>query len=238
MDPLHIFIKVDDSGVKQNLDSRHKRVYASVNSAAFVINQIERRYEVLESELLQYDEFKRRIGSEKPKPGSMSLDMGYQHGNSLVAQAWDLVDWIERLRKIMGKVSGVKKNAPWLRNLVKGLKPTEELRHFIQHFDRSLSVILDGSYPLMGSLIAFFSCKGQPYVRVLISTPARYAGDQHVHISGFLLPKELGDSVGEVTLSVANQHLNISQMVNMVREARSSFAKDVRESYDFEWPAG
>lgn len=235
MKPSLLVISVDPGAVKSQPDAGHKRIYASVNAAAFTLNQIGIRMRTLAEMLVEYDEKRRKAGAAI-RGGQTNLDIGYERGNEIVGLAWDVVDWMDRLRKIMAGVSGVKKNTRWYRNIVESLKHAESLRNLFQHFDSSLKMFVTGTYPVMGSLAAAYPSDTGPYVRVLISTPARYIGDQTIHIAGFELPESVRGAVGSITLSVGEAFLDLSEVWDRLQRAKLDFAEYLRQEYGFSWP--
>lgn len=231
----HIFIKVDQGEVANVTDPKAKRVYVTVNAAAFTINTIERKFEALQRRLRAFDE---PLCKERRavNPGEVSIHLADEIGNELVAEAWDVIDWIDRLRRIMGVMVGVPRKEMWYAQLMQSIARAEEPRHRFQHFDNTLSYIVKKTYPVMGALIAYFPISGsKARGRIILSTPARFAGDDNIGVA-FNVPELMFD-VGGVCLSVAQETVCVSGMVHDIRAARTYFARYLSARYGFAWPA-
>lgn len=100
-------ISVDESGVTTGSDPKAKRIYFTVNAFVFSINQVRVRFRKLESLLMEFhtsEAVKKELGARQ-----VTIDMRYEKRNGIVAIAWDLIDWLERSRKIFGVVTGIPK---------------------------------------------------------------------------------------------------------------------------------
>ena len=75
---------------------------------------------------------------------------------------------------MLGAVAGVKKKQAWYESAKELLKSVQEVRHFLQHFDREMGKLVKGTFPIGGCVIASFPGAETTYARVLSSTPARY----------------------------------------------------------------
>lgn len=216
---------------------RHKRIYVSLNSVAFIFNQIISRYAVLETMLLDYDAFQK---SSAPAPLSdrlVCMDITYpKRNNSVVGAAWDIIDWMERLRKVLSVSAGIKKNDDWYRAIMSDLPQVEEVRHFLQHFDCQIGKLVDGSYPLMGSVIARYPLENGSYTRILMSTPIRYADDNKILVRGFVVPIAMEGDVDCIVLSIAEKWINISLLMTSLRKAQKRFAQYLLDKYNCPWP--
>ena len=233
---LHIRVHPEQVGKG---DRKHKRIYVSVNAAAFIMNQIERRFAGLEDLLLAYDRLKRseEDGPTQTKDRQVALDMGYERGNDLVSAAWDVVDWIDRLRKVLGAVAGVKRKEDWYRETMKAVGCAKQMRDFFQHYDRSLTTFVDGGYPLMGSVVCSFPAdNGGAYRRVVMATPVRYAGDPGVCVGGIAKTAHASGKVSSIILSIADRFIDLSDVTSTLREGQRHFAAYLADRYQFEWP--
>jgi len=218
------------------VNPKHKRIYVSVNATAFILNQVERRFVALESALLAYDFDCRRDPKENvAHDRGVSFDMGYAKRNDIVSTAWDIVDWLDRLRRVLGVIAGVKKEA-WYKLLMKSLAEVEDVRHHLQHFDKRLEELVGGSYPLMGALIASFPATPGRYTKFLLSTPVRYVADTAIRIHWFRHPDVVRGEVDRVTFSVASVAINLTDIMVRVRKGKAQLAAYLHKRYNFTWP--
>lgn len=128
-----------------------------------------RRFAELERLLVEYDEgyLVTNPGTPRLGDGGFSIGIGYPERNLVVSTAWDTVDWLDRLRKLLGVVAGIKKKELWCQLAVRALADTEDIRNFVQHFDANLQTLVEGNYPLTGTVFASFPCASGYYVRAL-----------------------------------------------------------------------
>jgi hypothetical protein len=219
---------------------KHKRIYVTANLVAFIINQIVRRFIQLELALVEYDEFERAKASESPQPlhdRGVIIDCGYPKRNDIVSTAWDIVDWTERLRKVFGCLTGVKKSSPWYQATFRALANVEDIRNFAQHLDGSIKKLVDGTYPLMGTLMASFpALDGGYYVRILMAGSARYAGDNSIDVPGFSQALNGSHRVECVVLTVADLSINLTLVVSSVSAAKAELEASLKAEYNFDWP--
>jgi hypothetical protein len=65
---------------------------------------------------------------------------------------WNIIDTSHRLRCLLEIMPGIKRNLPWFQLTLRGLKKTEDIRHFIQHFNREIDDLITNVKPLLGHL--------------------------------------------------------------------------------------
>lgn len=224
-------IRVDPGGVIAFASENHKRIYVSVNAIAFAFNQIAERYEKILEILGEID-----AGADTLGPNGVAIELAYPRRNELVGLAWDFVDWANRLGKLLHAAAGVKKSDPWFGAMSRALSATKDVREYMQHFDGSLSELLSGCYPIGGSVTAWYGTFEMLHGRVIVSTPARFAGDSEVTISGYSLPTDMPDAISHVTLSVASRSINISKVFSQIDGAKTLLVAYLRDTYSFEWP--
>lgn len=222
---------------RHNAGDLPKRVYATVNAAAFILNQLADRYQELEKELLNYDACK-RLEENSPHHGRSTVDMGYERRNIIVSKAWDIVDWSERLRKVLGCIAGVKKKAGWYSEAVKALSEIAAIRNFIQHYDREIKSFIHGSYPLMGAVIACYPIDDSShYTRIVLSTPLRSVYHQDVNISGMPDPNGgVKSPIDKVRFSIAGKFVDLSALNRALQRVLQSMKAELTVQYDFQWP--
>jgi hypothetical protein len=220
-------------------DRRHKQIFVSVNAAVFIFDQIRRRFADLETALIEYDDYQRERPHEVDKPlldAGVCIDVGYAKRNDVVSAAWDVVDWADRLRKVLGATAGIKKNEPWFQLVTRALAVVEEVRHFLQHFDASLSTLVTGTYPIMGAVIASFRAPDGYYARILIASTVGHPADTEMKICGYARAVTGFRRVECIVLSVANLSINLSLVESSIIEAQAGFAELLKKRYKFVWP--
>lgn len=228
-----IRVTVANSGVTTAMDSKAKRIYVSVNAFVFAVNQVEFRFKSLESLLMEFDSTKNNLGSRQ-----FSIDIGYKKRNEIVSLAWDIVDWLERARKIFGVISGIPKNNNHYSSIMKLLEPAERFRQILQHYDSEvIKRAVEGMYPVMGGVIATFRRGESWYGRILLSTPARFPGDKEVNIAGvkFIKDNMQGDIDG-ITLSVTSHAINLSEILCKLKLEKIKLSTYLEQTFDFHWP--
>jgi len=235
--PANLKITFANAGIAP--DEKHKRIYVSVNAVAFIINQARRRFSDLEAALIQYDELKKAKGdvpSSMSHDGRVFFDAGYSKRNEIVSAAWDVIDWSDRLRKVLGVLAGIKKNEAWYQIAIRGVAAVEDIRHFVQHFDSNLTKLVEGSYPVMGTVIASFPCSDGYYARALLASAVRYSAEDAIEIAGFARAVKGSGRVECVVLSVADLAVNLTLTISAVAAAQAELAAVLKRDYAFEWP--
>ena len=229
-------ITVDKSAVLTGFDPKSKRIYVTVNAFAFSFNQVDSLFAELESLLKRYHQCQARCTVIHPR--QVSIDMGCPDRNTIVRIAWDIVDWLERARKIFGAVSGVPTKDRVYKSIMATLKPAKDFRNILQHYDADvLKIALADQVPIMGSVIARFKTVDSWMGRVILSAPARFAGDDAIGIYGVgFAENAMRDDVDGITLSVADRTIPLSEIILKLRADQVSLANYLKERYDYEWP--
>ena len=68
----------------------------------------------------------------------------------VIMQAWLVIGNLNKLRCLLDKVSGIKKNEPWFKLFIKKIENVENPRNFIEHYDNELSKLIVEVKPLLG----------------------------------------------------------------------------------------
>ena len=92
------------------------KTYNLLASVVFSMRQIKNRFEAIEKEVCSH----------------------YISVDHIISLGWDMIDWSERLRKLLHVGRGFKKKDEWCQSILNDLGDLEEVRHFIQHFDREV----------------------------------------------------------------------------------------------------
>lgn len=72
--------------------------------------------------------------------------------NNAMRDAWVIIDNLYRLRLVINCASGFDKSRPLFQLTFRKLVPVKPLRHFIEHYDRSLHQIYKDVKPVVGHL--------------------------------------------------------------------------------------
>jgi hypothetical protein len=229
-------VTVNDSGVTEVVDPKYKRIYVTVNAFAFAVNQAELRFKSLESLLMEYHSAE--IKKKPLDPHTFSTDMGYEKRNDIVALAWDIIDWMERSRKIFGVITGIPKKNDFYSAIMKSLEPAERFRQVLQHYDSEvIKPAVTGMYPVMGAIIATFRSGNSWGGRILLSTPARFTGDNEVCVAGarFIENNMRGDVDG-ITLSITNHAVNLSKIWYELELEKEKLSVYLEQTLRYPWP--
>lgn len=225
-----------------DLDGRYKRIYATVNAAAFSLNQVLSHYRTLRELLVEYDSESAGLEDAQSLAGGEGvaclIDLAYPKRNEIVGLAWDLVDWLDRLRKLVRIIGGVKREQQaWYRLAMRLLANVEDVRHTLQHFDERMGEFVKGTFPLHGSVTGTFAGTSAPTRgRVLLSTPARYATDRDVTIAQIELLQEVEGEVDGIIFSIADLSIDLSEVVGGLANVKAGMAASLFEKYGFRWP--
>ena len=133
-----------------------------------------------------------------------------EYNREIVLLCWELVDWFERTRKILGLGAGIKKNEPGYILTFRKLESAEQLRHKLQHFDRFINESKDPSVAPLGSVSAIRIDSNDELV-CLVFTPGIVRSDD-VGLGQFELPDKMVDKVDFVTLELNGERMNLSEV--------------------------
>lgn len=186
--------------------------------------------------LLEYDRAQRDQGETTAEQHrSVTLDIGYKKRDEVVGAAWDIVDWLDRLRCLLRVLAGVKRDA-WYRLFMRALAPVEEVRNFAQHFDREIAGLVKGTFPVFGAVIATFPVEGGCYTRAVVTQPARFMGDSTMQLYWCGQVEEVTAALDRVTFCVATYALNLSDIKSAMAAAKLALADELQRSHKMPWP--
>lgn len=173
------------------------------------------------------------------------IDIGYlrlvgmlknKEGIELVSEetlmeTWAIVSNLNRLRCILGKISGIKKNNSWFRLISRQIDSVEPSRHFIEHYDRSFESILTDVKPVLGH-ISWIRPKGEKEIEIQLIIPGRlrlFKGLGAVNPVG----KQIRDSVDQITIFLGNNELNISNLYYELSDFVRNLESYISQNYSF-----
>lgn len=231
----YLIVKVDESGVNEGLHPKGKRIYVTINAFVFSLNEAYRRFGRMKRLLI---DFNKQEQLTKPlTKGNVTISLDCPHRNEIVSLAWDIVDWLARTRKILGSLAGIPKRGGQHSAMMQALADIPNYRDMLQHYDSDvIQTMVQKTFPIMGSILVAYCDGGEQHGRVILSTPARYAGDPTVSVAGvnsILAPAR--PPIDNITLSIANANINLSKVFNAIDSARDGIHDYLKERYDFDW---
>lgn len=150
---------------------------------------------------------------------------------NLVLMTWEIVDWLERTRKILGQAAGLKKNSPEFQMILRSLKNAKELRDTLQHFDSFLS--RSSAYDLapLGAVSAI-QILDENNMKTSIFTLGTIKPETNLGTTQ--IPKMFYDKVDHVTLKLDGKELNISEILRKLLSFYAHLRTQISEKYPIE----
>lgn len=189
-----------------------RRAHTILNGIAFVFDQIESRYDLIHAYLLKYPETPR--------------------DEVVLGLAWDIIDWVERLRKLLGHGAGLKKKERWYKDAVARLAPAEVIRGQLQHFDRSIEFCLKNQLSVFGHLSAYVITPDHSgyFGVVAVANRERREGlrDNEVWMETVI---DFHPPVDRMILSVGGGNANLTVLHRHLNSMRESFDDYVSRTY-------
>lgn len=151
---------------------------------------------------------------------------------NLVYLVWELVDWLERTRKLLGLGVGFDRKTAYYKEAVAALREAEALRHKLQHFDKFVSSSIGEDQALLGSVTACVHEGIEPdgkheRLRVESFNLGLLRADKH--LGSFEMAENMFDPVDHVTLHLGTESVNLSpilrKLLKFYQEARVELAQ-------------
>lgn len=227
-------LSVNFDGCLIHPDKQHaKRTVLSVHAIIYALNVIESKYEEIEQDLL----FLRAKSAGTKSHRDFTIRFESKKVNSVVGKCWELIDWIDRLRKLLGYAAGLKKREDWYKNLVRALESIKHVRHFIQHFDGELNKYVASSFPLMGSIIAFFPANDGVYMEINVSSPTKTPYDNKIVITkNYVFPESITGEINNITFCLESNTINLSNLFLSIQKGKIDLIKYLESEYNFTLP--
>lgn len=191
---------ISKSSILNNLpnDKLSEREIIFIESIVHSINIIDTSYSRLVSCLYKNDD---DMATESP-----------------LIDVWNVIDSAHRLRCILDKAPGIKKKETWFQISIRKLKETEDIRHFIQHYDREVDNLISEVKPLLGHLSWLF-VESEDRFQVGLIVPGTLRKFQ-----GLALVNPMGKSVRSridlITFNIGKYQVSISdiyfQLIDLV----------------------
>lgn len=154
-------------------------------------------------------------------------------GDAVLSCAWDIINWTERLRKLFGHGAGLKKKDKWYVSALLALKPAEELRHYIEHIDKSVEDSIKTGWPLIGVVNAYVSSPTIPNTYdIAIFGPSVHdaqnisAPSLYIQVQANFTPP-----VDGVKLSMGKHRVNMTGLYQQLKGIKKDFGHYLCETY-------
>lgn len=150
------------------------------------------------------------------------LDISYNRlksllsdGNNLATElpmidVWNIIDSSHRLRCIIEMTPGIKKSSPWFQLTLRKLQKTEDIRHFIQHYNREIDNLITNVKPLLGYLswVENIDEKNFKIGTIIPGYLREFKGLQLVNPAGSLIR----DKIDLITFYIGNYKISLSDI--------------------------
>ena len=128
----------------------------------------------------------------------------------LMIDVWHIIDTSHRLRCILEKTPGIKKNEPWFQLTLRKLQKTEDIRNFIQHYNREIDSLLTNVKPLLGHLSWYEDINDKEFkvVTIIPGNIRKFQGLGVVNPAGRLIR----DKIDLITFYIGNCKISLSDI--------------------------
>jgi len=149
--------------------------------------------------------------------------------NDAIRDAWVIVDNLYRLKLVLDCAPGLDKSSPSYQLVVRKLLPVEPLRHFIEHYNKSLQQVYKDVKPVVGHL-GYLKLLGDKKIGSVFAIPGsirKFKGLGIVNPVG----KKMRDQIDHITLYLGNDSVDISDTYYFL----DSFIKDLELYISKNW---
>lgn len=154
---------------------------------------------------------------------------------SLVYLSWELVDWLERTRKILGHGAGLKTKEPAYKILMSRLASAESFRDELQHFNQFVEQSIGTDFAPLGSVTALRadvvkngSCEEFSFLSFNLGALRGTQTMGHFEMP----PKAMNNRVDHVTLHLGGEQVDLSKIL----EGLLAYYKQLRDDLAKEYP--
>ncbi|MEL7181064.1 MAG: hypothetical protein AAFN63_14635 [Pseudomonadota bacterium] len=154
--------------------------------------------------------------------------------SNLVYLVWELADWLERTRKLLGLGVGFDRKTIHYREAVSGLKKVENLRHKLQHFDRFVSSSVSNNQALLGSVTACV-CEGiestGKHKRLRFESYNLGLLRAEKSLGSIEMPVRMLDTVDHVILHLGSESVNLSEILRKLLKFYQEARVELQQEY-------
>lgn len=185
---------------------KEKRALLLLNSISFVFSTLRRRYRHLCDLLQQY-----HVQNED---------------DEIISTVWDIIDWSDRLRKLLNHGAGINKSEQWYRSIVKGIEPVEKMRNIVQHISGSLEECLRKRTPLFGYLYAFCSGDQLSKGHIVVVLPSGHKAQDIAQNAVYInVGIDFHPPVDHIHFFIGEQRLNVTNLMRLISAGEKNFKK-------------
>jgi len=146
----------------------------------------------------------------------------------LIIEAWSIVDNYNRLYWILSHCPRIKKKSPWIKLMLNELKEVENLRHFIQHYNREIENLYVQSLPLLGYL-CYAIIIDSKRIRTITVIPGyvRKCTLPSINPAG----KEFKMNIDLITYYIGNYTINLSKLLYKTQDFVKEFGNFISTEF-------
>ena len=199
---------------KEDMDPKVYNLFVAI---VFAMEQIKFRFESIEKEVCSH----------------------YQANTSqILALGWDVIDWAEKLRKLLNVGRGLKKKDDWFKEIDTFLSSLKDVRNFIQHFDKEINKPEYIDVTVMGELHLRLTGKYHPHLGSLTFN-ALGGMDRFKMIQLECANKQFnydwismsGGVVDSAKIKLGGSSVDLRSLVSQVHHARQGFNEHLVNKY-------
>ena len=154
----------------------------------------------------------------------------HNEDDEIIATAWDIVDWSERLRGLLSHATGIPSNDPWLNWFRRELEPIEKMRHIIQHLRGSLEACLEDKTALFGTVSAYCSNAEQTAYDIVVAVASPFRSQEVANNSEYLETEiNFHPPVDQVRLRVGRHRINLTNFINLINDGHNKFVERIQQ---------
>jgi len=147
---------------------------------------------------------------------------------SVVLLTWELVDWIDRTKKILRNGAGLQKKGTEYQLLTRLLKNSTELRNVLQHFDKFLTRSMDSDFAPLGAVSVIHQVDNDTIKAMVFNAGVVRSKTDMGRIE---IPRVMHDDVDYLTLQIDGKSLNVSEVARKLLSFYSMLRDSLAEEY-------
>lgn len=135
---------------------------------------------------------------------------------SIIIEIWGIIDNFRKFRCLLNQLPGLKKKDPQIITYLKKIGTAENLRHFIQHFNKEIDNLNIKTLPPLGyiSYAKMIDDKNVQSITIVPGYLRKYKGLQVVNPAG----KEIRMNIDLITYYIGDHQINLSDLLYGTQE--------------------